>query len=314
MINETLKENEIPIFFATDDNYIPFLDVAISSLIQNASKEYKYKIIVLNTGIRAENIAKVKLLESDYASITFTDISEHIEEIRNKLRNVYHFGLAAYYRLFIESLFPNYHRVLYLDCDIVVLGDISKLYFTDLKGNMLAGAVEQFVYHTPEFSNYTREALGVEPKDYINSGIIIMDLDKFRAEKIEDRFTDILNTFNFLSIAPDQDYLNFLCHNKILILPNEWNRTPIELEEEAKPLIAHFALYKKPWQYDDVMFQEYFWEYAKKSRFYDEILNIKNSFDDNARAKKEKANIDIKNQATQIANSPITFRKILLNK
>ena len=51
--------DEIPVFFSTDDNYIPFLDVALASLIENASKEYKYRIIVLNTGLEPENIAKI---------------------------------------------------------------------------------------------------------------------------------------------------------------------------------------------------------------------------------------------------------------
>ena len=53
-------KTEIPIFFSTDDNYIPYLDVAVSSLIENASKDYQYRIVVLNTGLRAENVAKVK--------------------------------------------------------------------------------------------------------------------------------------------------------------------------------------------------------------------------------------------------------------
>ena len=56
-------KTEIPVFFSTDDNYVPFLDVAIRSLKQNASKDYSYKIIVLNTGLKEESILKVKLLE-----------------------------------------------------------------------------------------------------------------------------------------------------------------------------------------------------------------------------------------------------------
>ena len=53
----TTNSNEIPIFFSTDDNYIPYLDVAIGSLIKNASKEYSYRIIILNTGLSSEGIA-----------------------------------------------------------------------------------------------------------------------------------------------------------------------------------------------------------------------------------------------------------------
>ena len=69
-----LTDKHIPIFFSTDDNYIPYLDVAISSLIANASRNYSYKIIVLNTGLKNENIAKVKMNERPGFVIDFIDI------------------------------------------------------------------------------------------------------------------------------------------------------------------------------------------------------------------------------------------------
>ena len=65
---------EIPIFFSTDDNYIPYLDVAISSLIANASQDYIYKIIVLNTGLKKENIVRVKRNERPGVSVNFINI------------------------------------------------------------------------------------------------------------------------------------------------------------------------------------------------------------------------------------------------
>ena len=69
-----MKAKEIPIFFSTDDHYMPYLDVAVASLIANASKDYTYRIIVLNTGLQPENIAKVKLNERDGFVIDFVDI------------------------------------------------------------------------------------------------------------------------------------------------------------------------------------------------------------------------------------------------
>ena len=112
-----MKAKEIPIFFSTDDNYIPYLDVAISSLIANASKEYNYRIIVLNTGLSEENVTKVKSNERPGFVIDFIDISKQIENIRSHFKNVYHFSIVTYYRLFIASLFPQYDKIIYLDCD-----------------------------------------------------------------------------------------------------------------------------------------------------------------------------------------------------
>ena len=76
---------EIPIFFSTDDNYIPYLDVAVSSLIANASKEFNYRIIILNTGLNKENVDKIKQNERYKFKIDFVDISNDVEKIKSKL-------------------------------------------------------------------------------------------------------------------------------------------------------------------------------------------------------------------------------------
>ncbi len=310
-LKKDILNGEIPIFFSTDDNYVPFLDVAIRSLIANASKDYQYKIIILNTGLKQESIDRVEMLENDNFTIEFADISDHIDHIRHKLPNKYHFGLATWYRLFIQSLFPQYDKILYLDCDIIVLGDVSELYFIDLEDNNIAGVIENWILHSPIFSLYTKEAVGVESKYYINAGIMVMNLAKFREEKIEEQFVDLINTYNFDVIDPDQAYINYLCQGKIKYLPFEWNRTPLEIVECNEPKIVHYALGAKPWQVPDTFLGFHFWEYAKDSPFYEDILKIRDGFDDIARLKKERAGIDIQIQAIEYANSENTFKKKL---
>ena len=304
----------IPVFFATDDNYIPFLDVAIGSLIENASKNYFYDIHILNTGLKIENIFKVKLRQNANVSITFDNISKNIEKISESFRNLYHFSLATYYRLFIESLFPQYSKILYLDCDIVVLGDVSKLWEVDLGDNMLAGVVEGFIASTKEFREYAQKAVGVDPDKYINAGILSINLDKFRENKIEEKFTYLLSTYNFDTVDPDQMYLNYLCKDKILYLPCDWNFTAAYEKPVEKINIVHYALAKKPWQFDNVTNDVYFWEYAKKSHFYKKILSIKNDFDDVAKAKKEQAGIEIVLRAAEIVLNGKTFCNTLIGE
>lgn len=298
----------IPIFFATDDNYMPFLDVAIGSLIENASKEYFYDIHVLNAGLRYDYRFKMKQKrECENVSISFDNISKHIEKISQNFRNLYHFSLATYYRLFIETMFPQYSRILYLDCDIVVLGDISKLWEVDLEGNMIAGVVEGFVAGTEQFRSYAQNAVGVNPDRYINAGILSIDLDKFRENKIEEKFTYLLSTYNFDTIDPDQCYLNYLCKDKIKYLPCGWNFTAAYKKPEGGLNIVHYALAKKPWQFDGVENEQYFWQYAKKSPFYKKILSVKENFGEEAKAQKEKAGVDILLRAMEIVLNGKTF-------
>lgn len=305
---------EIPVFFSTDDKYMPYLDVAISSLVANASEEYSYKIIVLNTGLDPENVAKVKANECPGFSIEFFDISDRIENIKSRFKNVYHFSIVTYYRLFIASLFPQYKKILYLDCDLVVLGDISELYNIDLGENILGVVPDQYVCNTKEFRLYAREAIGVDPDTYFNAGVLVVDLEQFRKNEIEKKFIELITKYDFDLLDPDQAYLNYLCYGKTYCLPNGWNKVPTDIACEGNKNIVHFALYKKPWQYDDVIDGEYFWDYARKSPFYEQICAAKASFGDEEKAKKEAAAKDIIEHAMVIVNSDYTFSKMIIRR
>ncbi len=300
---------EIPIFFSTDDNYIPYLDVAVSSLIANASRAFNYRIIILNTGLSSENIRKVMANEQPGVRIDFVDISAHVESIRSHFKNVYHFSVVTYYRLFIASLFPQYDKIVYLDCDLVVLGDISALYRTEMGDNILAAAPEQFVQSTAEFRRYAEAALGVDPDGYVNAGVLLINLQAFRSNRIEEKFVNMITAHDFDLLDPDQAYLNYLCRGKIHMLPNGWNMTPVPLPCEGPKNIVHYALYKKPWQYDDVTDGNYFWHYAKKSPFYQRILRNRDAFGEAERAAKEASAKAILAHAASIAESDCTFVK-----
>lgn len=307
-------KKEIPVFFSTDDNYVPYLDVAISSLIANASDSYNYRIVVLNTGLLRENVNKVKKMEREGVRIDFVDISAEVENIRSHLKNVYHFSVVTYYRLFISSLFPEYDKIVYLDCDIVVLGDISELYNTELGDNIIAAVPDQYVPITEEFKIYTEKVVGVDSSTYINAGVLVINLNEFRKNQIEEQFVNLITEYNFDVIDPDQAYINYLCYGKIHILPNRWNKQPLPTPCEGKKSIVHYALYKKPWQYDDVIDGDCFWQYAKSSPFYGQILEAKQNFGDEDKARKDAAAGEILAHATSLLTSDNTFKNRLCVK
>ncbi|MBQ9793122.1 MAG: glycosyltransferase family 8 protein [Clostridia bacterium] len=303
---------EIPIFFATDDNYIPYLEVALRSLITNASKDYNYVVNVINSGLSEDRMAKVKALENENFKINFCDVSEYVEPIKKKLKNLYHFSLVTWYRLFIQSLFPQYDKVLYLDCDIVVLGDISKLYNVDLGDNLLGAARCHIVSDHPVFGEYAERFCGVPRQNYLQAGILVMNLKEFRKRDLENKFVYLINKYNFDVIDPDQGYLNAMCNGSVKILPNGWNKEAIEAPLEGDLNIVHYALYKKPWQYDNVLNEQYFWQYAKNSPFYDEIIATKNDFSEEKKKKKEAANIEIVEHAKRVLDSENSFVKLVV--
>ncbi len=302
---------EIPIFFSTDDNYIPYLDVAIKSLIANASKDYEYRMIILNTGLKEDGVGKVMQNETAGFKIDFIDISEDVASIKARFKDVYHFSVVTYYRLFISSLFPQYDKVIYLDCDLVVLGDVSELYHIELGNHILGAAPEQFVQNTKEFREYAETALGVNPDGYVNAGVLLMNLKEFRRCGIEKKFIRMITEYDFDLLDPDQAYLNYLCLGKIHVLPNGWNKEPMPLACEGKKNIVHYALYQKPWQCDDVIDGEYFWYYAKQSPFYDVICDRKKNFGEAEIAEKKATARNILEHALKIVDSEQTFSKKL---
>lgn len=215
-----MSKKVIPIFFACDDNYIPLLGTAINSLIRKASNEYDYKIIVLNPGMKESNVQRIQALEQDNLIISFFDISPtvapHMAVLSLRLRDYY--SVAIYYRMFIPHLFTEYDKAIYLDADLILMGDISELYNVDISDKLVAAINDKLVTSVPAFINYVDHVVGVDSSHYFNSGVLLMNLDKFRKDNIENKFLDLLYKYNFDSVCPDQDYLNYLCRNDKLML------------------------------------------------------------------------------------------------
>ncbi len=309
-------KQQIPIFFATDDNYIPFLAVAMRSLIDNASKDYNYKILVLNSGISSENISIIKNFANSNFEIEFVNVNEKVDDIADdlsyRLRDYY--SNSIYYRLFIPSLFPDYDKALYLDADIVVIDDISKLYFEDLGDNLVGAITDDVVNNNDTFVEYATVALGIDAKDYFNSGILVMNLEEFRKENIEEKFVHLLSKYNFNVIAPDQDYLNYLCKGRVKYLHKGWDRMALIEDKhfDDKNLhLIHYNMFQKPWNYSGVPYENYFWEYAKKTCFYDTINNMKKVYTDESKRKDELAGVSLVNRAADIISAKNTFCNVL---
>lgn len=276
------NSKEIPIFFAVDDTYIPFLGVALQSLLDNSSKNYKYLAKILYTKISNENMEKINNFKTKYKQldIEFVDVNSYLHQIEDKLYTRDYFSKSTYFRLFIPDLYPQYKKALYLDSDITVLSDISKLYNTKLGTNLLAAAPDDVIDTIPVFQEYAEKVVGVaDYKNYFNAGILVMNLDELRKFRFQEKFLYLLKTTKF-SVAQDQDYLNRLCKGRVTLLSKSWNKMPVSGDSipRNKINLIHYNLAFKPWHFDGVLYEEYFWKYAKKTEFYKQILSIKENY------------------------------------
>lgn len=265
----------IPIFFATDDNYAPFLAVSIRSMLDNADKNYFYRIHILTSSMNEANRKKMLSLSGENSKISFDNPEKKLAHLMESLSLRDYYSVATYYRLFIADMFPEYDKVMYIDSDTVIPGDISKMYLTDI-GTNLVGAVQESVMLTEPFGEYAEKVIKIPYNEYFNAGILLMNLREFRANRIESRFIDLLSRKKF-PVAQDQDYLNVLCHKKVYYFGHEWNLPPVDGLTDKAPEIVHYKMALRPWNYDGIKYGEYFWKYAKTSGFYDEICKIKKS-------------------------------------
>lgn len=170
---------------------------------------------------------------------------------------------TAYYRISIPNLLKDTPRAIYLDCDMICLEDIQTLWELDLGENLLA-AVEDSGFHD------RLNLMGIQCKSdtYFNSGMMVMDLENWRKEKITEQAFAFIDKHPDLLRFHDQDTLNAILHDRWLELHPRWNaQTYLMLEEKehptalgqsqweeakADPAIVHFCGHEKPWHENSV--------------------------------------------------------------
>ncbi|MEE1049823.1 MAG: glycosyltransferase family 8 protein [Clostridia bacterium] len=305
---------EIPIFFTIDDGYAPFLAVALNSAIKNSNPQRRYNSIVLYQDLNETNIAKLKSLETENFKISLTPIKANFDALDDRMSNRLrcdYFTLTIYFRLFIPAMFPQYDKGIYIDSDVVLTSDIAELYDIEIGDNLIGACNDLSIADIPPLVAYTENAVGVNKHEYINSGVLLMNLKQMREVDLEGHFLNLLNTYHFDSIAPDQDYLNAMCNGKIYYLDESWDAMP----NDAKPPLAHtklihYNLFSKPWCYDGIQYGEEFWKYAEDSGYLDEIKAYKAAYTE----EKKKADSEclelLVRRGSEIPDNEVTFKKL----
>ncbi len=288
-----MKENKeqsfnkiVPIFFAADDGYIPFMAVCIQSILEHTLDTTCYVIKILHTNISEHNRKRIMKYERNNIKIEFVDLNYYIEKIEDKLYTRDYYTKTTYFRLFIPNLYPQYSKAIYMDSDIVVLDDIGNLFDIEMEDNLIAGVTDGAVTNVPIFQEYVEKVVGMADwHNYFNAGLLLMNLDELRKYDFQNKFIRSLERIKF-PVAQDQDYLNRLCKGRVKMIDPNWDVMPMNEKnhkDERKIKLIHYNLSDKPWHMDGVPFEKYFWEYAKKTEFYDEILDEKNNYTEEQR-------------------------------
>ncbi len=253
---------------AADDGYAMNMAVMLRSVLENISANQPVSIFVIDGGIKESNKEKI-LASLGKRSVDFNWITESVE-LPNNLplaKNILpHASKALYYRLLLADVLPsNYEKVIYLDSDLIVIRDLEKLWQTDIEENyVLAVQDSNIPLVSSQHGIKKYRDLNILPENkYFNSGVLVINLRKWRAENISAKLFQYLEAFKEFVQHHDQEAMNALFAGKWGELEPQWNQTPdffnySSWEESPyqeidyynainSPCSVHFAGTSKPW-------------------------------------------------------------------
>ncbi len=263
----------IPVVFSTNDKYALYCYLAIYSLLKHADKNNYYDIRVFMVSLSQENIQFLEQLKNEYASVTCMNILPYVKDA--DLRGLSFFSVEAFYRLFISEILQEYKKVLYLDSDMLILGDISLLFDVETNGHPIA-AVHDVVC---SYLDHHAKELGLDIRNMFNSGVMVIDTSEYKKCNIKDFGLNALSedyknkTRKYILV--DQDVLNLAAYGNVEFIDDRWNfqweftwqldgiydgyREKYE-QTSKDPWIIHFAGDRKPWSYPSLPLADYFWD------------------------------------------------------
>ena len=263
-----MNHTPVPLVIAfTPDYFIPAA-TCLYSIFENMRPDGQLHVICLLGGELPERLRqKIQVIGGQCARYSFVNLQGRLQDIYVDAK----YTEAASYRLLLPDLLPEYDKVIYIDCDVIVRNDLVGLYHSvELGRNYLAA-----VFEAPlEFQMERFKAIGCDPMEYINSGFLIMNLKQMRRDKMVDKFLEASKA-DYLEF-PDQDVLNRLCKGRIIGLAPYHNSirtfylpqykksflqkyTEQDWEEVRRHGTVHYTG-AKPWNYFTVEFRLW-WQY-----------------------------------------------------
>lgn len=189
----------------------------------------------------------------DEPNITTIDVSGFEKVTKNEVNGRSHWTWMTLVRCYAPELLPDVDKVIYMDLDVEIVGDLRELWETDLEGCPVAGVIDTGIRKVK--LPYIRDIM-----TYINVGVLVMDLHAFREMHVSEDMDELLH--KWLLGYPDQDALNIVCDGKIKLLDNKWNSGPSTgISEEA--VIYHTTDGAKPWNPSSKFFPSFARDYVE---------------------------------------------------
>ncbi len=294
----------ITLVVASDNHYVPHLAALIESIKDSLADNVSFELFILDGGISKNN---QHLLQKQFDSLLKIQPKLHWIDCTKLYQNIAvrdYFSTATFYRLGLDRLLPNHQRVIYLDCDTIVQGDLAELWQTDLKGCVIGAVTDLIMKHMVNQKTPSTQASGAKPADvylrdtlkmgelidnYFQAGVLLLDLEQLRALNLEQTMIKDLQSQSYWFL--DQDILNKYFLGKVHFLDSRWNVVNSafdilsslheswqkKLEQDAQnPGIIHYAGFEpKPWNNPEAPFAYAYWFYLRRTFWYESVKEKK---------------------------------------
>ena len=214
-----------------DKNVLGIGSITILSLISHCDTHKQYNIHFLHSGdCPMDMLLKLKSIGTQNVKINLVNMEKYDKSLSDI--DTKRYKTPSLYRLVLPEVFPNLDKVLYLDTDILVREDISKLFDIELKNDnwLIAAHINPHIYTMVK-------NMFAEKRSDFNSGVLLINLNEWRKRNIQHKVIELLR--NDVYSTPDQTVLSIACHGFIEQLPLTWNHYPI-FNRNAN--IVHFQM------------------------------------------------------------------------
>ena len=267
------------IVYAADQNYIRHIGTSMLSVLANNRFPIHFHLLVSGSeNYDFDIFNQLENINQNYAVTVYTDYF-------STLQTTSYFTIAMYYRMCIPAILGDISdTALYLDTDVLCLGDISELFTVNLNRKILAAVPETTLYRA--YINKLN-IFGFRSTDpYFNSGVLLFN-NKFWNESsaytiLSEKIRQV-ELSKFILACPDQDLLNLSCKGKVEWLPESynwihWHHQGNELNTNPNNIrLVHFIGGTKPWHH--LGFHPVYDSFYRKSPWYDGYLHQKPNID-----------------------------------
>ena len=264
----TQSAHEIALLCCGDDFYAMPLAVMLYSASVNLPPPWRLRVYLMDGGITPASRRRLEKKIAGYGNIDLEWRSVS-REVFNHLPVLKRINSTTYLRLLMEKVLPaDLQRIIYLDGDLIVEGDLSKMWQEEFRGASVM-AVYDFGSSTIRSELPIPGVDEASRKDapYFNAGVLLIDLNRWRSDHVGQAVLNYIDEFKPLVRFLDQDGLNAILFGKWRLLDLSWNAqvdnliNPDQLgatgpDAEIRqrchellyhPRIQHYAGHKKPW-------------------------------------------------------------------